>query len=208
MKNVFFKPWIGSKYGKPNSIFSHKILVLGDSHYIDEPVDLVINDASEPSDFTTGVMLDYLEPNLKGRWQSTFTKFMNSFIKNSTHSARHRSELWHSVAFYNYLQVPAGSDNRQTQYYDYTHDRDRSAFLEVINYLDPDIIISWGNKVWDAIPEDLGYGNCHVSEVHSNCCYLYPFKQRELKLIGITHPSTSFNSDSWANVFDELGANE
>lgn len=205
MKNVFFKPWIGNKYGKFDSIFTNKILVLGDSHYIDEADDIVAN--GKPCDFTTDVILDYLNPNLHGRWKSTFTKFMNSFVSNSEHSDLDRIELWNSVAFYNYLQIPAGSLSRRTQHYDYSQDTDRSAVLEVINELNPDIIVSWGNKVWDAMPESLGYGNGYASELYSNCCFIYPFMQRELKLIGITHPSTSYNSSHWANVFCDLEAN-
>lgn len=205
MSKVFFKPWVGNKYGKSDSIFTKKILVLGDSHYIDEAGDIVVN--GEPCDFTTDVMLDYLDPNLKGRWKSTFTKFMNSFVSNSKHSDIDRIELWNSVAFYNYLQIPAGSLSRQTQHYDYSQDTDRSAVLEVINELGPDIIVSWGNKVWDAMPENLGYGNGFASELYSNCCFIYPFKQRELKLIGITHPSTSYNLSYWASVFCDLEVN-
>lgn len=83
MKNVFFKPWVGSKYGKRDSIFRQKILVLGDSHYIDETDDVAATVNEEPCDFTTDVMLDYLDPNEKGRWKSTFTKFMNSFVLDS-----------------------------------------------------------------------------------------------------------------------------
>jgi hypothetical protein len=207
VSNVFFRPWVGNNYGKLDSTFTKKILVLGDSHYIDEADDVVVNGMSESCDFTTGVMLDYLDPNIKGRWKSTFTKFMNSFVSNSKHSDLDRSELWNSVAFYNYLQIPAGSLSRQTQYYDYSRDSDRSAVLEIINELDPDIIVSWGNKVWDAIPENLGYGNGNVSGSYSNCCFIYPFKQRELKLIGITHPSSSYNSSYWADVFCDLEVN-
>lgn len=207
MRNVFFKPWVGSKYGKSDSIFRQKILVLGDSHYIDEADDVAATVNEEPCDFTTDVMLDYLDPNEKGRWKSTFTKFMNSFVLDSSHSDSNRVDLWNSVAFYNYLQVPAGSRSRQTKHFDYSSDKDSDAFLEVINELEPDVIVSWGNKVWDVIPENLGYGNGVESKSFSNCCFIYPFKQRELKLIGITHPSTSFNSSYWSNVFKELDVN-
>jgi hypothetical protein len=207
MSNVFFKPWVGNQYDKAGSIFSKKILVLGDSHYIDEQDYISLNNLDEQSDLTTGVMLDYLDPNVKENWKSTFTKFMNSFIQDTKHYECSISELWNSVAFYNYLQRPGGTQSRQTQHYDYTQDKDRNAFLEIINDLQPDIIISWGNKVWDAIPEDLGYGNYRVNDLHGDCCCLYPFKDRVIKLIGITHPSTSYKSSHWSKVFCELRAN-
>jgi len=98
MSNVFFKPWIGSKYGKTDSVFRHRVLILGDSHYIEDLDDF---DGGKPCDFTRGVMLDYLDPNQNGRWKSTFTKFMNSFVLESKHTDISRVDLWDSVAFYN-----------------------------------------------------------------------------------------------------------
>ena len=83
----------------------------------------------------------------------------------------------------------------------------RNALLEVIEELNPDIIISWGNKVWDAIPEDIGYGNYVAREDFSDFFYKYPYKNRELKLLGITHPSTSYKSSYWADVFSKVGVN-
>ncbi|MCL1144162.1 hypothetical protein [Shewanella gaetbuli] len=208
MKSVFFKPWVGNDFGKDGSVFSQKILVLGDSHYIDESDEVNMSkNNEEPCDFTTAVLQAYLNQAVKGRWKSTFTKFMNSFVCNTNHSETSREKLWNSVAFYNYLQIPAGSDSRQTHQFSYHDDRDRNAFLEVVNKLEPDIIISWGNNVWDAIPANLGYGNGIVSESVKDCCLIYPFKGKELKLIGITHPSTSYRSSYWANIFDELNAN-
>lgn len=205
MKSVFFKPWIGKQYGQDGSVFSQKILVLGDSHYIDE-ADIVESDG-QSCDFTTGVIHDYLDQDIKGRWKATFTKFMNSFVHGSEHAECSRDELWNSVAFYNYLQIPAGSSSRQTQYFSYTENKDRSALLEVIEDLEPDIIISWGNKVWDVMPENIGYGNGTAHEVFDKFCYIYPFKGKTLRLVGVTHPSTSYNSYYWANVFSELAVN-
>ena len=206
MENVFFKPWIGSQYGKNNAVFKQRILVLGDSHYIEESDEIEVN-TEVSCDFTTEVLQAYFDQNEKGRWKSTFTKFMNSFVCESNHSECSREELWNSVAFYNYLQIPAGSTSRQTQYFNYGKETDRSAFMEVLNEIEPDIIVSWGNKVWDMLPENLGYGNGVVNEEFNNCCYIYPFKGKELKLIGITHPSTSYDSTYWAKVFNELSAN-
>ena len=133
---------------------------------------------------------------------------MNSFVQDSNHSDVSRADLWNSVAFYNYLQVPAGSESRQTQYFDYSGDKHRLAFFEVISQLNPDFIISWGNNVWDVIPDDFGFGKGLSSEKFNNCCFIYPYNDKDLKLIGITHPSTSFDSSYWGNVFSELGANK
>ena len=208
MKNVFFRPWIGSEYGLDSSVFNQKILVLGDSHYADESEIMnLVEDLEQSCDFTTGVMNDYLNPEVDGKWKSTFTKFMNSLVLNSVHSERSPSELWNSVAFYNYLQIPAGATSRLTQHFDYSKEKDRNALLEFIEELNPDIIISWGNKVWDAIPEEFGYGNYVTGEEFSDFLYKYPYKNREIKLLGITHPSTSYKSSYWADIFSKIGVN-
>ncbi|XAW88546.1 hypothetical protein ABDK09_15740 [Vibrio sp. CDRSL-10 TSBA] len=132
---------------------------------------------------------------------------MNSFIAGSKNSDQSRVDLWNSVVFYNYLQVAAGEDARQTQYYDYTESKHKAALLEVIEELQPEFIISWGNKAWDAVPADFGYGKYHLSSTHEHCCCIYPFKDREIKLIGTTHPSTAYRSSYWSNIFHELGVN-
>ena len=208
MKNVFFKPWVGREYGLDGSVFKLKILVLGDSHYTDETeINNLVENLEQSCDFTTGVMNDYLNPELGGKWKSTFTKFMNSLVLNSIHSERSRCDLWNSVAFYNYLQIPAGTTSRLTQHFNYSKEKDKNALLEVIEELTPDIIISWGNKVWDAIPEDFGYGQYVPSEEFSDFYYKYPYKNKEIKLLGISHPSTSYKSSYWADVFSKASIN-
>ncbi|GAA0304484.1 hypothetical protein GCM10009128_24800 [Psychrosphaera haliotis] len=201
MNSVFFKPWVGKQYGQVNSIFRKKILILGDSHYTDElEVPELINDQPS-SDFTTAVINDYLNEEIKGNWKSTFTKFMNSFVQGTVHENSAQEELWNSVAFYNYLQIPAGSEPRLTQHYDYSKEKDRDAFLEVLSELKPDVIISWGSKAWDAIPEDFGFGKYVPNKEFSDFFYTYPFKDVKLQVLGINHPSSAYKSSYWADVF-------
>ncbi|WP_274003622.1 hypothetical protein [Vibrio parahaemolyticus] len=209
MNNVFFKPWVGCDYGGDNSLFQHKILVLGDSHYCEEHCFQCGSQEKRElcSGFTTEVVNDYLNPDISARWKSTFTTFMNSFVADTKHDEQSRIGLWNSVAFYNYLQIAAGTDARQTQHYNYEDPKYKSALIEVINELQPDIIISWGNKAWDAVPEDLGFGKYRVSQQFGNCCCIYPYKDKEIQLIGVTHPSTAYKSSYWSNVFCELRAN-
>ncbi|MDC2891026.1 hypothetical protein [Psychrosphaera algicola] len=208
MNNVFFRPWVGNRYGKVDSVFSKKILILGDSHYTDESeVTELLANKQQSSDFTTGVMNDYLSEDVKGNWKSTFTKFMNSFVQGTSHEEFSREELWGSVAFYNYLQIPAGTKPRLTQHYDYTKETDRKAFLEVIGELEPDVIISWGNKAWDAMPEDFGFGNYVANKKFSDFYHTYPFKENRLKVLGINHPSSAYKSSYWSGVFTETQIN-
>ena len=208
MTDVFFKPWVGSNYGEVGSVFNKKILILGDSHYTDESeVAELRTEQQGSSDFTSGVIKDYLDDPVRGSWKSTFTKFMNSFVQNTIHVSRSKEELWNSLTFYNYLQIPAGAEPRLTQHYDYQGEKDKKAFLEVLEELEPDVIISWGNKAWDAIPEDFGFGKYKVNKPFSDFFYTYPFKAGEIKVLGVNHPSSSFKSSYWSGVFTETRIN-
>lgn len=210
MKTVFFEPWIGNRYGKDNSVFDKKVLVIGDSHYCEESCSNCGSKEHKPrcGNFTTEVVNDYLDVNHSATWKSTFSKFMNSFADETKNEEYSREDLWASISFYNYLQVAAGNTSRETNQFDYNGNSDRESLVEVISALEPDVIISWGNSVWDALPDDLGWGEATVNEQFSDCCLNYPFKEGKIKLVGITHPSTSYKSAYWSNVFTELGLNK
>jgi hypothetical protein len=202
MKNVFFKPWIGEYYDTNKSVFSKKILIVGDSHYGED------NGIDTYDNFTTEVINDYLDPNHSASWKGTFTKFMNSFVKNTKHETCSKNKLWSSVSFYNYLQEFAGNDARLTHEYDYKKDRDILAFCSVLSSLQPEVIISWGNNVWDALPRNLGFGDLSPNNDHSDICFNYPFQEKTIRVVGITHPSGGYKSDFFNSVFVDLMLNE
>ena len=210
MSNIFFKPWIGKNYGTKEAIFSKRILILGDSHHCEKECSNcgVEQNKDRCENFTTEVINGYLDINHKASWKRTFSKFMNSFVANSVLEKSDRNELWDSLAFYNYLQVAAGNDNRQTHLYNYNEELHFIAFNEVLTSLEPDIIICWGNNVWDALPNDFGWGTAVSNDKFSNCHLIYPFKDQTIELLGITHPSTAYKSSYWSNVFFEIGANK
>lgn len=210
MNNVFFEPWIGKKYGTEQSVFAKKVLILGDSHYCEEECFTCGDKVNKPrcGNFTTEVVNDYLDHNHKASWKGTFSKFMNSFVNGRTQENCDRENLWNSVVFYNYLQVAAGSESRQTHLYNFNEESHFIALREVISSLEPDVIISWGNNVWDAIPEDLGWGKAVSGDKFGECHLLYPFKNKTIELLGITHPSAAYKSSHWNNVFAELGFNK
>lgn len=208
MDNVFFKPWVGKLYGTSSSCFNKKILVVGDSHYCKENC----SDCGDKkhsdrcSNFTEEAISDYLEQTDSGNWTKTFTKFMNSLVINKSDYDRYTA--WNSVSFYNFLQIAAGDAPRQTAEYSYGNKIHLAAFIQVVNNLKPDVIITWGNKVWDSLPSDFGYGSLIASPIFPQIHFICPFEDKKIALVGITHPSTAYKSDDFKNIFMQLKINE
>lgn len=213
---IFFDPWVGDKFGSKLSMFNKKILVLGDSHYCDSCEDCG-NRELHPDciDFTKQVVRNYLDVNHKAAWKKTFSTFVNSMLNKST-SDEDRTIFFESIAFYNFLQVAAGEDPYSTRNFNYTHERYLEAFYEVIDKTLPDVVICWGGRVWDALPNNWNnYGEAEKGlgvkidgDVFKNYL-IYPFKgDHKILLIGIQHPSISFARDFHYRIFSSLIMNE
>ena len=90
---VTFLPWIGKRYGR-SSCFGFRLLVLGDSHYVEEG-------EQADSDFTRYVVR---------RWGQTerhaFFTVVEKVLRQSEDwiDDKDRAEMWEEVAFYNLVQ--------------------------------------------------------------------------------------------------------
>ena len=139
MDDVVFKPWIGSKYYLDNQ-FGLRVLVLGESHYHDGPVD---------PDFTTGVV-KYLAQSVRN---SFFTKIATLLLKKEKGtwlSDAERADVWEHVAFYNYIQSYVGESSRIRP----TEDMWLSAqkpFLAVIKELKQEVVLVLGFSLWSRL---------------------------------------------------------
>ena len=142
MSNIVFKPFIGTNFST-GGIFGKKILVLGESHYCEE---------SEVYDtLTTTVLQKYLNHNINEGWMNTFRKFERSLVGKITNE-NDSQQIWDSLAFYNYLQVPIGDARIAGQPEDYKNAVE--PFFEVLNQLQPDFLIVWGQRLWSKLPND------------------------------------------------------
>jgi len=208
MENVFFEPWIGKFYGTNSSLFNKKILIIGDSHYCEDNCSDCGDKKYSPrcSNFTEETINAYLSPTDLAAWTKTFTKFMNSLVIDKVDYDRQTA--WNSVCFYNFLQIAAGDAPRKTSEYSYKNQIHLSAFIEVLNKLKPDVIITWGNKVWNSLPNDFGYGEAIPDETFPKFHFNYPFENKIISLIGVTHPSAAYTSDNFNKIFTQLRINE
>ncbi len=197
MKNVRFKPWVGKKYDT-SGFSGKKILVIGESFYCSEE--------EAVATLTEKVVTDYLairngeNRDNKGGWTNTYLKFERSLVGKET-TPEDSQEIWNSIAFYNYLQVPMSGARESGSSIDYKNAE--KAFFEVIDKLKPNLIIVWGvGKLFNNLPEDRWtWGNPLDEEGWDiNNGYYQLNNEEQARCIAVYHPSSGYQWDWWYKV--------
>lgn len=139
-----FEPYIGSRY----KAAPLKVLVLGESHYLAEA-------DKNNKNVTKEVLQRYLAykngQQAEESWMNTFTKFSNVFA-NKKLSNQETLSLWETLAFYNYVQVPMKGPGDRPSSLDFSESHE--AFRTVLSQLSPDLIIFWGDDLWNHFRKD------------------------------------------------------
>ena len=187
MNSVHFDPWIGNDYWN-GGCFDKKILVLGESHYgqdtgSSKTIDLLYDQAC--SHYT----------------MAAYTNFERALNGCET-DCDDRERIWNSVAFYNYVQSCVSKSRKSPKQCQFEESED--AFFEVLEYLEPDVVLVWGSRLWENLP----YTNF---ESWSDCEYEgYSYRSGSyttdsglvIPCYEIQHPSSGF-SWSWWHDFME-----
>lgn len=190
MNNIFFKPWKGKNF-ESSGYRGKKILILGESHYckIDE-ICAVCGVTGLPgcNDFTNSTVRKFLAYKNGGcgheRWMNTYTRFGN-ILENRYLDADETSVLWHSVAFYNYVQI-AVIDKRVSPSTE-NFSKSGDAFYQVVSELLPDLIIVWGDRLWRNMPE-----TGRDVQIDGAPYYVYTLKSGfQVLAIYVYHPASS-----------------
>lgn len=210
-QHVRFLPWIGDNYKNGGGVFRQRTLILGGSHYSDEYESFQNPELrQEWATFTNEVVEYYLDDNIRGKWKGTYSRFVNSVYGDTTDLDRRRN-FFESVVFYNYLQDVAGGGPTEAHRYDYNEPRHFQAFTEVIETLRPEVVISWGYKAWNALPNDWGFGPAVVSKGieleaggKSFDIYDYPYRGTDIRLVGVHHPSIGYDVGFHHALFKHL----
>jgi hypothetical protein len=199
MKHVRFEPWKGENY-LTSGFNGKKVLVIGESFYCSE-------EEAVPT-LTKKVITDYLAirngefRENKGEWTNTYLKFERSLEGKETTPEDSR-RIWNSIAFYNYLQVPMSGARESGSKLDYTNAE--NAFFEVINELQPDLIIVWGvGKLFNNLPEDRWTWGKPLDidgwEIKNG--YYQLDNNKQTRCIAVYHPSTGYQWDWWHKVIE------
>ncbi len=197
MKDVRFEPWVGKNY-KTSGYNGKKILVIGESFYCSEE--------EAVATLTTIIVEDYLAIRKgeyrknNGGWTNTYLKFERS-LKGKVTTPEESRTIWDSIAFYNYLQVPMSGARESGSPIDYKNAE--KAFFEVLNELQPDLIIVWGvGKLFNNLPEDKWTWDkpLNVDGWDINNGFYQLNNKNQVRCIAVYHPSTGYQWDWWYKV--------
>ena len=140
-------PFIGSNYNS-NGLNGRKILILGESswHPGDAPADI--------SKHTQNLANDAIGyDNGKGYWNTGrfYTRSARIFGFNARNYSQ-RDEFWNSVAYYNFLQVILSRPKIKPSPEQWQ--KGEIPFLETLDELTPDYIISFSQRMWKYLPKE------------------------------------------------------
>ena len=207
-KGVRFLPMVGNAYEKgisysPNGELllndntedpkKAKLMVLGESHYIED-----YEEGDDISRFTRWVVGDYCAADsYSQRWMNTFTKFARALAGKETNVDENRA-IWDSFIFYNYLQVPMSGTRMQGSFEEY--EEAIGPFFSVLDMYRPDIVVIWGYRLWNYLPDTHGFSwepDIVIDDNEHKWGNYMLSDGKEVKVLPIYHPSVGFSWDYW-----------
>jgi len=147
-RKPFFDPWVGKNYGKAGS---RRILVVGASHYCGDCSSC--GSAEQYADcrwFTQEIVSQYLDPSDHKRWMRTYSVFTNSIFGHGA-SQEECEYFWSRIVFMNYLQRAEGADANEKHSEWFGEKCHFKSFCSVVKRCRPEVVIVWGERVWNAI---------------------------------------------------------
>lgn len=210
-EKVKFYPWEGSEYQYGISGFDNnghiiygtkdnpgiKVAVLGDSHYCAQQSEAV-------ESLTNDIVKDLL--NVESTFEyykNTYTKFIKSFtgyIDKLTIESK--KEAWHHILFYNYVQEAMNAPRQSPTSKQYKEAQ--MPFFEVLEKYSPDVIIVWGKRLYENLPEGGRTPDLNLSTVLGKNCSIevweYEVKGKWIPVFTINHPSGAYSYEKWPTV--------
>lgn len=186
--DVKFLPWVGEKYEKGIK-YGKKIMILGESHYCANP------ETEATKDITIKVIEDLLDPFSEHEgYKNTYTKFAKAVVGEKQFSDETKKEFWQHVIFYNYVQT-AISGARVSPTTEQFRNSEQ-AFFEIISQYQPDLIIVWGKRLYNNLPQQgTQLPDLQISQGiyagESSEVWSYTIGGKTIALLPITHPSAS-----------------
>lgn len=201
---TYFRPYVGEQYAYSQT----KIMVLGDSHYCGECPQCGIRgmQVSEMGDcchFTENVQQKYLN-YLKGEiqyesWMKSLATFDKILSGDVSMTKQQRYQAWKSLLFYNFVQTAASGAPANTAYTYEEYQRSLPYAWSIVEQYQPDLIIVWGNRVYDTLP-DKGWHSIKDGESGYYCLS----NGHVVKIVKIKHPSRASIEDNHQRIVDIL----
>ncbi|KYG73333.1 hypothetical protein AWW68_11540 [Roseivirga spongicola] len=193
MKHLKWSPYVGDNFSTAKS----KLLLIGESHYLDEKPDS-LNRSKDPQ-FTKevvkslGVNEDYYPSHF-------FPNVNRLFALNDTS----REAFWSKVAFYNFIQRPMFTKNTRPNRADIA--LGWSAFDEILEKLSPDICLFLGNSNAKTMQKGLSENQKlkveplrYMNKVGGSWFYKSNIERddKTITCLFIKHPSRYFSYIKW-----------
>ena len=208
-------PWVGSNYekgiigyGENGTIIygteqnkGKKVLVLGESHYC-------ANKEDERLTLTQEIIGDYINPkSVFEPYKNTYTKFVKSFsgvfgkLNNQI-----KKDVFSHLVFYNYVQKTMSDKRIAPNMADFKQSED--AFFEVLETYNPDIVIVWGKRLYNNLPQKGRQLDDLVVMDNSNEQYIevwsYNVNGKDVIILPIKHPSSAYKTKFFNDVFKKI----
>lgn len=179
-------PFVGRSYSKSKL----RVMVMGETFY-----------SSESWENLSDLMNIYLDPDRKyDGWMNSLKRFERSLYGNDT-TLKDSMNIWNSLLFYDYVQ--AVQDPRKSitptkeQYTD-----SEEAFFQIMERYQPDILIVWGLRLWNNLPNTNWTENarkCIGGDYFDNGFYTLNNNHR-VTSFPIDHPAGAFDTELWHEV--------
>jgi hypothetical protein len=186
-QHVKFAPWKGKRYGRSKA--GIKILVIGESHY---------RFATRiPKDLTRYVIGKVSSRDWPARAALAGVERTFSSVLPDVNGG----EIWHEIAFYNYLQNWIGknaSDRpKQKQFH---HPASVKGLIEVLFRLKPDLVVILGTGLFKILSENEPGPPMRLGHKQIPTWVYQVGKAKTALVIGIKHPSKYYSSKKWVPI--------
>lgn len=217
----FFEPWVPERYNE--GINGKKILVLGASYYCNklyctyfsECTDREKKDSSKFDNICPVIGQTralHNEPSCATGEAQVYNRFAKLFEDKLNED----ENIWDYLAFTNYVQFflpcePNG-DYGKTLLSDLS-ERDFEALIEVLQLLQPDIVITWGSVILDRVRDNNEYvydkSDEELAATERYVCHMkgVPGVNHEIAMLNCYHPSYTrwySNIDTCLKYLNEL----
>ncbi|MBR5831063.1 MAG: hypothetical protein IKY79_00435 [Bacteroidales bacterium] len=208
-------PWVGLDYEMGIKGYSEngtiiygtakdnakKVMVLGESHYC-------ANKEDENYYLTKGIITDLINPDAKFEpYKNTYTKFGKSLSGAfDLWNNEAKRDLWQHVIFYNYVQKSMPGKRIAPSKEDFHQSED--AFFEVLETYSPDIVIVWGKRLYNSLPQKGKQLDDLVVIVGEKEEYIevwsYNVNGKDVIILPIKHPSSAYETKFYNKVFKKI----
>lgn len=178
--NPHYQPWEGLEYRSSSNSLGTRLLLLGEAHYGDPEADATVR-------YTGGYA--------NGEFSHRFWTIAMQVVTGRPANMIDRRAFWDSVAFYNFIQEPAG-DHARIRPTTEMWRRGRDPFFTVLGWLKPRHVLALGSDLWRYLPSDGFKGPRLVVGDEQRDTWVYPYDGGTAISTWVYHPSSSQGANS------------